>query len=752
MRSAAAAAIALCLAIAIAFALPVTAAAASESNARRAANAATSSQAAAASGSNAGRAASAATATQAAATRAANAATANQVAAKPERTKFKAVAAKGKAAGSAAAKSKTKAAANAAASEATEDESAAAEQFGPFHNDDPSRKYVMTIPYSNLNRNLLRNGVVLGWGAGIDTAKQALAVKYWKPLFKTGAVIAVNRRYVREEINDWNDLLDTEENIGITSDMPDASYLFAAMAYGLNGRKKEYAPEEAVELLKILAQRGQLRVAEQVPSIDYAAPIAICFDYQAAMAKAQDSQIELIWPAGGTLSFVRGAAYAEKPKKDSEAVGLWAARLAARSKKSLMAAGFRLTTGEGDSRFYPAKSFMKAREGQLDPDVLNTYTERYKSIYIKDVAGMLFPSSLDARASEILSFIMLMGIVFWTISLCFKSSSGIVEDVVIKVGTLCGIWTAFRMFSFMLPEAGIYKYFQYGYIIFIVILTQEILRLTIVIDHHHEPKVARNVWQRLIEAAGWVLSALVLTNKWHRLVFRGSKYSGRYISNEDLGPVYPLIVFFCVAVLALAFGLLMKKIYDKGNRVRAIFPAVITLGFFAAFFFGTTRSFSTIFTDETGTVILVALLFEEAALRAGIMTLDSVYVKIFKANPLKMMIVENNGSLKYVSQAMREELSGEPEDYEDSLKGKTKMVKDKAHDAIRAKELDRALSGRVLSRMTEQDVDALLHDMTAPRVTAGGEMYRSARIPGGAVIDYVGSVWDDPEDEEGGGL
>ncbi|MGN0709727.1 MAG: hypothetical protein ACI4LM_05755 [Anaerovoracaceae bacterium] len=619
--------------------------------------------------------------------------------------------------------------------------------FSDFVNSDTSVGYVRTVPFSRDNRELLKKGEIEGWETWIPVAKKSLVVKHWYPKYRTDAVIAVNRKYCKGSITSWSDLLDCTENIGITQDQPEASYLLASMAYGLSGRKSGYHPEEAEKLLKKLASKGKLRVSSGAPKLDYTASVAICFDHEAAEKMKTNDDIEIIYPSEGTLSFVRGTVSDHKiTKKNARSK---AEKLAVMSRSALRTAGYRPLKGSGSAAYYPAQSTIKWLEGRQDYDVLNKYTENYKSFYLRDIAGLDFPAYVDHRAALIVTIMMILVMIFWMMALAFKCSSLVVNDVIKRMGFLCVGWLIFRSFSFVLPDSGVLKYFQFVYVIFVTLVSQEMLRLSIVIDKYQDPVVKRNRWQRILGAAAFVLCALVITNSRHHLFFGNARSYGRYISEGDYGALYFVTIFFNISVMIIANALLIKKEISYGSRSKVWGPAAIIALIGIYIVVSVTGKASAFMEDDTTGICLLALMMLECAMRSGIMTLDSVYENIFRADTdNRMLIVDNQGEVKYATAAMREFIEGTGTEYERSLHGAKEKVKDTAENIIKADKKDDEFRREVSGKLSGLDIDILLHDMTRPLVTSSGDVYYSARIPGGAVIDYIGNVSPEKKEDE----
>lgn len=625
------------------------------------------------------------------------------------------------------------------ASEASAETSRRSASWRDFVNTDTSVEYVRTVPYSRDNRDLLKNNAIEGWETWIPVAERSLVVKHWYPKFRTDVVIAVNRKYVKDKITSWSDLINCTENIGITADQPDASYILASMAYGMSGRKSGYHPEKAQALLKKLASKGKLRIASGTPKLNYEAAVAVCFDYEAVQKMKKNKDIEIIYPSEGTLTFIKGTVSDHKITKADASSD--AEKLAVMSRSDLIRAGYRPIRGSGSSRYYPSQQSIKKLEGTQTYSVLNEYTENYKSFYLKDIAGLHAPAYVDSRVSLVISVIMIIVIIFWMMALAFKSSSLVVNDVIKRMGFLCVGWLIFRSFSFVLPDSGVLKYFQFGYIIFVILISQEMLRLSIVIDKHAESVVKRNVWQRVLGAAAFVMCALVITNNMHHLVFGDARSYGRYISARDYGIMYYVIIIFSIAVMIIANMLLIKKELAYGSRSKIWGPLVIIALIIIDVIMSIRSGFSVFMQDETIGVCAVVLMMLECAMRSGIMTLDSVYVNIFKADrDNRMMIVDSIGEVRYATAAMRDFIAGESTSYEKNIAGAKQKVKDTAEDIIRAEKKDDEFRKEVSGKLTEKDVDVLLHDMTKPVVTSSGDIYYSARIPGGAVINCIGNA------------
>jgi len=129
-------------------------------------------------------------------------------------------------------------------------------------------------------------------------AIEAGIAKYWYPQYLATVIIAVDRDKTDAVVNHWNDLIDTQVEIGFFNSPGNKQMLLAAMSYGLEG--ENYSVEKAIQLLSSLYDDNRLIMNS------FDSPILICFDYQAANLIRSGRNIEIIIPAEGTYTYEKG--------------------------------------------------------------------------------------------------------------------------------------------------------------------------------------------------------------------------------------------------------------------------------------------------------------------------------------------------------------------------------------------------------------------------------------------------------------
>ena len=120
----------------------------------------------------------------------------------------------------------------------------------------------------------------------------------------------------------------------LNAEPADRRLMAAAISYGLEG--ENFTLDSAAGLFRALNKNSKLKFD------DPSAAIQICFDSDAAARVRNGENIEIVVPAEGTLSYVKGL-LTDKPLSLPDGY-----------KQTLLDSGLRLTDGSCDEMIYPA--------------------------------------------------------------------------------------------------------------------------------------------------------------------------------------------------------------------------------------------------------------------------------------------------------------------------------------------------------------------------------------------------------------
>ena len=224
-------------------------------------------------------------------------------------------------------------------------------------------------------------------------ALEAHIAAYWYPHYLATVVIAVDRSRTEANISSWSNLPDAEEAVGMSTTIVNSEMLMGAIAYGLEG--EGFRLDKTVELLAALGEKGHF-VADS-----FSPPILICFDYQAEEMIRRGSDMEIIIPAEGTLTYEKGLLSNTELVFDADVDGM------------LLGAGFRLVDGRAAEGFYSNAAAYAGVMRMKDYRHFATVCQDAIRLLRQNVLRIRLYSSKDGRQHQLFVMVYMIIVVAW---------------------------------------------------------------------------------------------------------------------------------------------------------------------------------------------------------------------------------------------------------------------------------------------------------------------------------------------------
>ena len=444
--------------------------------------------------------------------------------------------------------------------------------------------------------------------------------RYWYPHCLATVVVAVDREQTDADISCWRDLLAAGVAVGMTTDAPLDRLILGAMSYGLEGR--EYTKAEALALLERLCSQDQLRLDDQ------AAPIQLCFDYQAAEWNRAGQNWEIVIPEG-TLSFALGL-LSDTPLEFERGLD-----------EALLAAGLPLADGRRPEG-YPADGTYRSAAQVEDFARLLTVTEDTKRDIRREVRHTLLYSSADYREHILVALLVSAIAIFWTGTVSQRILRRDIRRTAVLVGWLVVGWSLLRLFKYQLFAPNLVsRLCWYGYYVFQLALPLAMLWMAQIVDKPENSKrLLHPLWPPLV---AYILAVLlVFTNDLHQLVFR-FVLSGDWSHEYQYGPGYFVVLLMSLTFLLGAMVLLFRKGRHSrylGARVFPVLFSIAILSYILGYLFKIP-----LFRDSDYTIIICVLtmLFFESFLHTGMIPVNVRYGRLFAAAPLNLQLLDEKG-------------------------------------------------------------------------------------------------------------
>ena len=469
--------------------------------------------------------------------------------------------------------------------------------------------------------------------------------EYWYPLYLATVVIAIDRDMTNAAIDGWTDL----SAAGVPIGMPGADYdemHFVAVAYGLEGMSVTKSARRffarTVDLLVELRADGNLILT---PSYD--APILICYDYQAASMIKNGRNLDVVVPAEGTIAYKRGL-LSDKPLALSE-----------NFEHLLISQGFRLTDGRCDTDLYADAAAYAKASGVQDVEHFNTVYPDAGRLFRRAVMHTRIYSSADAQEHQLFALVYIIIVIAWTASVFRRAMQKEVRRSALLTGFILAGWMLARLFKYQVIGANtLSRYLWYSYYLFQLALPLVGLRLASFMDKPDVGGGRLPQWLKALAAVSGALLVLVFTNDLHNLVFRLDLGSPNWSNDYSYGPVFWFVQAACWAPVAAAVLMLLVKSGRNPRKARFLFPVafiVVLMLYNLGYILRIPIAWES---DTTMVIGLFAMMFFEAAMRTGLIAVNTKYKALFAHSTLDMKIVSADGEVAVYSAALRQDAHG----------------------------------------------------------------------------------------------
>ena len=247
----------------------------------------------------------------------------------------------------------------------------------------------------------LENGAMEAFDVQAIPALQNNVARYWYPQYLATVVIAIDRDQTDVPLTKWRDLVLIKDQISLGVVDSNQRMLVAGLSYGLEG--SDYTTQDAIDLLIRLASSNQLQYASQDT------PIMICFDYQAVHLMKQGRHLDIIIPQEGTLTFTKGLLSRRQLSFSNDV------------EERLLAAGFKLPTGEADSNYYPREEIYVKAVNAENAQHFNTVAVDILRDLRRRVQKVRLFSSADPREHQLFPLLYLTLLTIWAASLVHRT-------------------------------------------------------------------------------------------------------------------------------------------------------------------------------------------------------------------------------------------------------------------------------------------------------------------------------------------
>ena len=449
---------------------------------------------------------------------------------------------------------------------------------------------------------------------------------HWYPQYTATVVIALDRSQTDAKIEGWRDLLYTEDSVGVIEN--DMTFILAAMSYGLEG--ENYTSYQAARMLEALNLQKRLQFDE------LSSPIIICFDYQAAAMISNGRQIEIIIPAEGTFSFVKGLLSTQPLTLPENTDAL------------LLSAGFRLPNGQSDLSMYPAPEAYEVAVYPSDTVRLNRLFESTTRTVRRSILHTHLFNTADGREHHLMVLCFTVLVMLWTGYVLHRTLQKKVRLAVLLSSILMVGWVLLRTFKWQLGFGVLSRYCWYGYYFFQLGLALVLLWVSWSVDKTDDT-LPSPLWWRICCCLNLALFALVITNDFHLLTFVMDLTRADAESSYTYGPFYYIVLVAVMAEIVLSFAMLLQKGRKSPNRNGILFPFSFYSLLFVYCIAYIMRIPIAVQSDLAIVVCIFSLLFMESCIRVGLIPVNTKYKKLFAASTLRMQIADHAGNTVFSS-------------------------------------------------------------------------------------------------------
>lgn len=444
-------------------------------------------------------------------------------------------------------------------------------------------------------------------------------VKYWYPQYLATVIIAIDRDQTEKVIIGWNDLLDTQLEVGFSDIDGNIQMLTAAMAYGLEG--EAFTLTKSIELLRLLEEQKCLKIN----SVE--APLIICYDYQAVALIEKGRNLQIVIPKEGTLTYEKGLLSKKLLSFNGNVDQL------------LLKSKFRLIDGESNFSKYPKEKAYEPAVKVVDYNHFAKTTQYVRSLFEREVLDFHEYMSIDQREHLFFALLYIIIVTIWVTSVIRRSMQKGVTVAAFSTGIILIGWILVRLIRYQVIGAlDLSRYLWYSYYIFQLSLPLVLLWLAWAVDRPENDTIPPKWWRGLAIFIG-LLIIFVYTNDLHGLIFILDLNKWDWDINYSYGVGYYIVLFVCMANLIAVFAILIYKSMRNPRKIRFVFPIMILFIFASYNYHYIVRDPFAYKTDITIVTGFFAIFLYESCIRSGLIPVNTKYIDIFTRSPLKLQII-----------------------------------------------------------------------------------------------------------------
>ena len=232
----------------------------------------------------------------------------------------------------------------------------------------------------------------------------------------------------------------------------------------------------------------------------------------------------------------------------------------------------------------------------------------------------------------------------WTATALYRSTSNAMRKWIWLASSQMILWMFSTAIKYQLVTYNLLtRMLWYSYYLFTMGLPLTLLCMVVQLDRVEE-KRRMPPWMIPFLCGYPILVATVFTNDFHMLVFRFD-LQGNWNDNYSYGIVYYLIFAFCILSFLLAVGILLVKSRRSPKNAAWFLPAVAA---FLLLFYNSGYALGIdLIRDSNLTLFfcLLALVFMESILSAGLIPNNRFYRTLVSSAPLGMQLLDQQGQV-----------------------------------------------------------------------------------------------------------
>ncbi len=457
-------------------------------------------------------------------------------------------------------------------------------------------------------------------------------VKYWYPQYEATVVITVDRDMTDVEISGWQDLMEIEVPVSVFLDAFDGDYILSAISYGLEG--KNYKVDSAVELLSSLRKKNLLETK------NFHSSILICYDYQAIALIKENRNLEIIIPAEGTLSYVKGLL------SNSEIT------LAENIDSKLISAGLRLPDGRSDLSLYPKPIAYEKASLIDDYEYFGRQALNMDRAIRRKILGLHRTS--DSREHLFFTIMFTIVVLIWVATVINRAIQKSVRRGAIMASLFLIGWIVLRLLKWQATlEGTMVRYLWFTYVPFQLLISLLLLWISWKIDKPDDMKLP-TIFMYPAIITNLLLTVMVFTNDIHNLVYSYDLSVpgwSRYAYSYGIGYYIALIVqgLQLLAAITILVGNCIRN-----PRKRKLFYPLILFSLAVAYGYGYISRIPIVRESDFVMVFgILAILFFQGAISSGMIPTNIKYRDFFIHSPLSMQILDDKGEVLIASKTAK---------------------------------------------------------------------------------------------------